>query len=259
MNSITPGLTTEKFEQRAPAPQNAIDIFRDHWASDLSKVVPGVTSGSAQCFRDARPAAAFKHIGGDCVARGARILELGPLEGGHTYQFEQFGAAEIIAVEANVEAYLKCLIVKELLGLRRARFLLGDFAEYLRQDQGRYDLIFCSGVLYHMPDPVELIRLMAARTDLISVWTHYHTPESWPSTVPEAVNYDGETYVYHRRVYAADHDCGTFWGGNKSTACLLSRDDLMRAFRHYGFVHHDVDAESLDHPYGPCLTVTFRR
>jgi hypothetical protein len=29
-----------------------------------------------------------------------------------------------------------------------AKFLLGDFVEYLKQDATRYDLIFCSGVLY---------------------------------------------------------------------------------------------------------------
>ncbi len=35
------------------------------------------------------------------------ILELGPLEGAHTYQLR------ILAIEANAEAFLKCLVVKE--------------------------------------------------------------------------------------------------------------------------------------------------
>src|SRR5664280_1000806 len=143
-------LSAKKFELRTPAPQNAIDIFSHRWASDLADVVPGVQSGQARHFgADPRPAFAFNHIKPDVVARGARILELGPLEGGHTYQFERLGAAEIIAVEANVEAYLKCLIVKELAGLKRARFLLGDVIQYLLKDTSRYDLIFCCGVLYH--------------------------------------------------------------------------------------------------------------
>ena len=62
---------------------------------------------------------------------GFRILELGPLEGAHTYQLEKLGAAEIVAIEANKEAFLKCLIIKELAQLERARFLLGDFVTYL--------------------------------------------------------------------------------------------------------------------------------
>jgi hypothetical protein len=99
------------------------------------------------------------------------------LEGAHTYQFEKLGAAEVIAIEANVEAYLKCLIVEELTGILRAKFLLGDIVEYLRYDR-RHDLVFCCGVLYHMAGPVELVRLMASRTNLISVWSHYLRPKA---------------------------------------------------------------------------------
>ena len=45
------------------------------------------------------------------------VLELGPLEGGHSYMFEQLGAKEITAIEANSRAFLKCLIIEELLNL----------------------------------------------------------------------------------------------------------------------------------------------
>ena len=45
--------------------------------------------------------------------------------------------ASITAIEANRRAYLKCLVMKETLGLTRTRFLLGDFVEYLRASPGR--------------------------------------------------------------------------------------------------------------------------
>src|SRR5262249_319493 len=171
--------TDRKFEQRAPRPQNDIDIFAGHWASDLSDIVPDVVSGPAKHFSvDLRPAFAMKTLAGNLSGRALRVLELGPLEGGHTYQFEKMGVTEIIAVESNVEAFIKCLIVKNLAGLQKARFLFGDFVSYLKEDTSRYDFIFCCGVLYHMQDPLELIELMAARTDRIFVWTHYFTEES---------------------------------------------------------------------------------
>ena len=47
---------------------------------------------------------------------GKTVLELGPLEGAHTYQLHQRGA-NIVAVEASKQAYLKCLITKEIVGL----------------------------------------------------------------------------------------------------------------------------------------------
>ena len=58
---------------------------------------------------------------------GFGILELGPLEGAHTYRLEQLGAERILAIEANVEAYLKCLIVKEILGLIKSKLLTWRF------------------------------------------------------------------------------------------------------------------------------------
>src|SRR5262249_39779369 len=80
--------TNRKFEQRAPRPQNDIDIFAGHWASDLSDIVPVVVSGSAKHFSaDLRPAFAMKTLAGNSSGRALRVLELGPLEGGHTYQF----------------------------------------------------------------------------------------------------------------------------------------------------------------------------
>lgn len=247
-----------KFEHRAPRPQNEIDIFAGHWASDLSEVAPGTVSGRVSHFAaDRRPHEAMQALGGDVPPARLRVLELGPLEGGHTYQFEKMGVGEIVAVEANVEAYLKCLIVKNIANLR-TRFLFGDLVEYLTEDTGRYDFIFCCGVLYHMHDPLALIELMAAHTDRVYVWTHYHTVESRPGLQQIAVDHHGETYLYHRTAYT-HRNAETFWGGNKPTASFLSRDDIVRAFRQHGFSELRLHGEELSHPGGPCISASFRR
>lgn len=248
-----------KFEQRAPHRQNDIDIFAGHWASDLSEIAPGTVAGAVSHFAaDLRPRDAMRALGAHAPADQLRVLELGPLEGGHTYQLEKMGIGEIIAVEANVEAYLKCLIVKNIANLRNAQFLFGDLVEFLKEDNGRYDFIFCCGVLYHMHDPLQLIELMAARTDRIYVWTHYHTAESRPGLQQVAVAHHGESYVYHRAVYT-DRAGGRFWGGNRATTSFLARNDIMRAFRQHGFSDVVLHGEELSHPGGPCISASFRR
>jgi hypothetical protein len=250
---------SHKFEQRSPHPQNEIDIFAGRWASDLSDVVPGSSSGSVKHFTsDQRPVYAIRALVGNPPNRGLRVLELGPLEAGHTYQFEKMGVNEIVAVESNVEAFLKCLIVKNLTGLKNARFLLGDFVEYLKNDTSRYDLIFCCGVLYHMQDPLRLIELMVARTDRIFVWTHYYTEESRPGLPAVPVRHGDENYIYHRLTYG-NRDVGTFWGGNKSTASFLSREDILRAFRQHGFTNFELHDEDFQHPGGPCFSISLWR
>jgi len=49
--------------------------------------------------------------------------------------------SSVHAIDANTLAYLKCLTVKDLLGLEACQFELGDFDAYLAETQQRYDLI----------------------------------------------------------------------------------------------------------------------
>lgn len=71
---------------------------------------------------------AFERLG--CV-QDQTTLELGPLEGGHSYMLENAGAEPVVALENNINAFLRRLIVKEILGLEKVRFLRGDFRPFL--------------------------------------------------------------------------------------------------------------------------------
>lgn len=249
-----------KFVRAAPSAQNAVDIFRGRWASDLSGVLPSVQAGSVDLFvTDPRPKFLLRNFASDTGDLSAqRILELGPLEGGHCYQFEQLGAEEIVAVEANIEAYLKCLVVKELCALTRTRFLCGDCVEFLRSDARRWDVIFCCGILYHMADPVRLIELMAERTDRIFIWTHYYDESAPANGNSVTVKRDGNSYAYHRRINNTNA-LGTFWGGNQMTASLMPRDHIMRAFRSQGFINCEIHEDTPAHENGPCFSMSVWR
>ncbi|MHB8594153.1 MAG: class I SAM-dependent methyltransferase, partial [Acidimicrobiales bacterium] len=109
-----------------------------------------------------------------------RVLELGPLEGGHSYMLDCLGASGVTAIEANQRAYLRCLIAKELLGIPSARFLCGDFMAYLQDAVRRgasWDLCVAVGVLYHQKDPVSLLELATQVSDRLLLWTHYYDAE----------------------------------------------------------------------------------
>src|ERR1019366_3439941 len=81
------------------------------------------------------------------------------------------------AVEANKEAFLRCLVLKNLFNLR-ATFLLGDFVSHL-EGSLRYDLIYASGILYHLTDPAEFLVNCASRCDHLFIWSMIVTPEIW--------------------------------------------------------------------------------
>jgi hypothetical protein len=241
----------DEYVTSAPSAQNAVDIFAGEWSSQ----VPGASAGPIPLFADDRVQWALDQLGG---VTGASVLELGPLEGGHTFMLTRAGAASVLAV-----AYLKCLIAKELVGMPAARFVLGDFMAYLRESDERFDLVFASGVLYHMRNPVETIALTAGAADQLFLWTHYYDEEIVRSsallsprfTTAETSSHEGFEHTLHRFEYESALQLKGFCGGSAPHSNWLSRKDLLAALEHFGWRVKAVSFDTPDHPHGPALAL----
>lgn len=251
-------LSFVKFHDQRPSPQAALDIFKDRWASSLPESAGALIAGGAPHFTlDIRPQYAADAFGGGTGRLdGFKVLELGPLEGGHTYQLENLGA-DVTAIEGNAEAYLKCLIVKEILGMR-SRFMLGDFMKYMAETEEAHDLVFASGVLYHMVRPLELIELICRTSPRSYLWTHYYDPELCAGYAGEDVTHAGVSAAHFRKAYSDGTD-GKFWGGLADAACWLRRDDILAAFRAFGHTKIEVVVDETSHPHGPCFSLVTSR
>ncbi|MBB2960986.1 bifunctional 2-polyprenyl-6-hydroxyphenol methylase/3-demethylubiquinol 3-O-methyltransferase UbiG [Methylobacterium sp. R2-1] len=249
------------FNIDVPTHRNAYDLFEGRWASDLSELVPDLpVGGGLPGFRaDPRPRQAAEILGRDGRFDGYDILELGPLEGAHTCQLEALGANSVTAVESNSEAFLKSLIVKNIAGLNRSTFLLGDVSRHLAASGPRYDLIFACGILYHMFDPLELIRLAAARSDRLFLWTHYYAPQArLRRHVPRPVEHGGLNLTLHELTYR-DRGLATFWGGNQGKTRWIGLPDLIRVLAHHGLTETTIIADDPDFVNGPAVTLAAQR
>lgn len=246
------------FETRLPSAQTAIDIFRGRWASNLEPLINVTGTGEALLFtHDKRPQQAADSLGKGSF-EGMNVLELGPLEAAHTYLLEKLGAKSVTAVEASSEAFLKCLIVKEVLDLSRSNFLYGDAIEYLRSNTRKFDLVFCSGILYHMPNPIELIELVCKSADKCFIWTHYYSPARHPVPFePREITVSGFTATHWSHIYG-DRSAG-FWGGNQDGSSWIEKEALLEAFRHFGLKNVTVIEDMPDHPNGPSITFAASR
>ncbi len=134
----------DRFELRMPSNQTIADIFKDSWATDLNESCGVENTGSAKLFEDVRISMTAAALGREGRFEGYKILELGPLEAAHSYQLERLGARSNYGVEANTEAFLKCLLVKEMLQLK-TRYYCGDVIAYLQNCNEEFDLIFVAG------------------------------------------------------------------------------------------------------------------
>jgi hypothetical protein len=255
----------DAYIRTAPSPQNALDIFRGEWSSKLPAPLAELNAGAIGLFNDDRLQWFVTEIGG---VKGKSVLELGPLEGGHTYMLEKMGAAEVTAIEANSRAFLKCLIVKELLNLQRAHFLFGDFIEYLRQPGPNFDIGLASGVLYHMRNPAELIGLLAQRcTKHLLLWTHYYDGtviKANPALAPKfgesrPAEYAGFRHTLYRQEYQQALDWSGFCGGSAPESAWMSRADVLACLKYFGFVDVRISFDAPDHPNGPSFALVATR
>ncbi|HEY5079819.1 MAG TPA: hypothetical protein VII43_08225, partial [Opitutaceae bacterium] len=105
------------YATQAPSIQQTLDLFRDKWASRLPESAGPARAGDAALFNDPRVDWAVRGFSSLGFAMDqSTVLEVGPLEGGHTYGLSRAGAKSVTAVEAHPEAFLKCLVLKEVLG-----------------------------------------------------------------------------------------------------------------------------------------------
>jgi SAM-dependent methyltransferase len=246
----------------APAPENAVKLFSGRWSSRI----PGfeAVSGDIPLFQDHRIQWWMDHRGD--WFDGQSVLELGPLESGHTHMLTSAGAS-VLGIEASSEAFLKSLVVKEVLGLDRVRFLLGDFDQFLETTDQRFDAVLACGVLYHMHDPLQTLQNIIRVTDEVFIWSHFFVESAMPlgdnrrrffteDVVVRERN--GETMTYHPQIYPEDTTTVGFIGGVLSGSSWVDRDEVVALFERHGFVVSVTHVHD-EHPNGPAASLHARR
>jgi SAM-dependent methyltransferase len=139
---------------------------RWHYAFDLaghSTATPGVT-------RVARHAKRLPYLldplitacGGSLAGR--RVLDLGCNAGYWALHALRHGAAYVLGVDARAMHIEQASLVFEVEGINRDRYRFVR-ADVLRADWaawGRFDIVFCLGLLYHVNRPFDLLERIAS-------------------------------------------------------------------------------------------------
>ena len=238
-NSSVESKIVIKYCAENPSAQTALDIFKGCWKSALAPEL-GLVTGSKEGFHnDSRVhwvASLFPR-----QFQGMEVLELGPFEGYDSYLLEQLGAAKVISIEGNNINFLKCLVLKDALGLKTS-FLHGGFLQYLKNTDRRFDLVWASGVLYHSEDPIELLEQIGRKTNRLYLWTHYYSDENVNRFLKEKnveQSWGGDTYLLHYRSYGLDQFKNGvplhYEGGQQSFSFWMARADIDRVLQRIGF------------------------
>jgi len=162
-----------------------------------------------------------------------RVLDLACLEGHYALEFAARGS-EVVGIEGRAASVAKCNFARDALGFDRAAFHQDDVRNLSVEKYGVFDIVICSGLLYHLPAP-DAWALIRAMHDLCTGLVVVDTFIALSDRV--RVELDGTAYYGH--VYG-EHGTDESAEGKKFTSAFgnesrypESRSSPKSAAEHY--------------------------
>ena len=170
------------------------------------------------------------------------ILDLGSLEGGQTFQLAKMPGVSVVGVEGRKNNITKANFVKELLHTDNVEFMYADLEKTPLLTFGKFDAVFCSGILYHLPHPWELLQEISTVTSKVFIWTHY-----------AADNKAKETIEGYRGYFYKERGLNDPLSGLSKKSFWVTRASLTEMLTVAGFSTIRVYDDSPHHENGPAI------
>lgn len=173
------------------------------------------------------------------------VVELGSLEGGHSFALARNSSVKkVLAIEGRTENIERAEFVKDVLNDKKVEFIQADLEKADFQAFGKFDAVFCSGLLYHLPKPWELIPKLAKISPNIFIWTQV-SEEAKAKKMREG--WRGKFY----------REGGFFdpLSGLSKKSFWLSLGSLTNLLTTSGYKKINITENNLTHPKGPAVTL----
>jgi hypothetical protein len=173
------------------------------------------------------------------------ILELGSLEGAQSFILAQNpGVKRVVALEGREANLRKARFVQELLEIRNVEFLQANLEHAELSAFGKFDAVFCCGLLYHLPEPWKLLEQLPAIAPRLFIWTQYAADDGahdLPGGLRGKIHIEG----------GVDEPLS----GMSPTATWLTLDSLREVLMASGYRDIDVIHNDPNHANGPAVTI----
>lgn len=166
-----------------------------------------------------------------------RVLDLACLEGHYGIEFALHGCT-VVGIEGREASIAKCEFVKRELGLDRIQFFQDDVRNLSSAKYGVFDIIICSGLLYHLParDAWSLLRSMYETcTGLVIIDTFIALSSQLIVKIDEST-YHGHIYQEHSETDTAEEKQKKLWASLDNNASFwFTEPSLMNMLARAGF------------------------
>lgn len=182
----------------------------------------------------------------------SRILDLGCLDGQFSIEFAQHGAKTVgVEIrEANIE---KAIFCKDILNLHNLEFRKDDVRNISLKSYGKFDVIICSGILYHLPagDAINLIQKMFEMTTRAVIIDTHTSLESTEIFLHNGNEYWGCVYREHEDNATSEQKDKALWASaDNTTSFWFTRPSLVNILSKAGFssVYECFTPTLIQHP-----------
>jgi len=167
----------------------------------------------------------------------ARVLDLACLEGQYGIEFALHGA-QVVGLEIREANLAKARFAQQELGLDNIRFIQDDVRNLSERVHGTFDIVICSGILYHLdvPDVFDFVqRIYDVSARLVVFDTQLSLSDR------ASVDYRGQPYAglwYQEHDEKADHRAKyrDFWDSIDNTRSFwLTHASLCNLISEVGF------------------------
>jgi hypothetical protein len=138
--------------------------------------------------------------------------------------------------------------VREKLQVQKVEFARANLEETDLCAYGRFDAVFCCGLLYHLPKPWELIRQLPSVAPILFLWTIY-VGEDEAGDLPHGL----------RRKIHIEGGPDEPLSGLSATATWLTLDNLLSLLTSAGYQHVEVIHDDPAHVNGRTVAIGARR
>lgn len=168
---------------------------------------------------------------------GLRILDLACLEGMYAIEFAARGA-QVLAIEGREANLAKARFGARALGLDRVEFVHGDVRDLSRERHGRFDVVLCLGILYHLdtPDVFSLVERMAEVCESTIVVDTHIALAGTETRVHDGNVYRGITLFEHEPDAPEEERLKLLWSSlDNPSAFAPTRSSLLSLLARAGF------------------------
>ncbi|HEX5387008.1 MAG TPA: methyltransferase domain-containing protein [Gemmatimonadales bacterium] len=166
-----------------------------------------------------------------------RALDLACLEGQYALELARRGA-QVVALEGREMNIEKARFAREALGADRADFRQEDVRGLSAARHGRFDVVLCLGILYHLdaPDVFEFVRRIGEVCDGFAVFDTHVSMTPRERREFGGRTYCGESWTEHRAdANEAERLRKPWLSLDNPTSFKPTRASLFNLLSHHGF------------------------